>query len=165
MDTTKTKFDFLMNSLHCIIEMRNRMTLPDGIVWNSLEHIVRDNGQRYRKAKLPTEFKMGIPKHCFYNCGVLAIKRPDLVYVEGFAVAEKVPFPIHHAWLAKKGKTNVIEVTSSLFSVYYGIPFTQQYIIKKYATMKQCSSLLDDWENKFPCLFMTTNKLSEIIQK
>lgn len=150
--------------MQAVVELRSTMYKPDGLIWNSFEQIVLDKGQRYKRAKLPKEFTMGVPRYCFHNSLAVALKNPDLVYVEGFAFSCGI-MPVHHAWLARKGKTNVIEITNDNYTAYLGIPFTHEYLKYRYSIMKDSASLLDDWRNQFPCLYMNHDDLNKIIQK
>lgn len=63
------------------------------------EELVLDCGSFMEAKPLPVDVRHGSPKKCYWNCHKLTLKREDLTYVEGFAIASQVPMPVAHAWL------------------------------------------------------------------
>lgn len=74
-------------------------------------------------------FNTGPKGACFKNATAEALARTDVFYVEGYAIEERVPVPVQHAWLVN-GEGSVIDPTwgSRQGSAYFGIPFTQQFV-------------------------------------
>lgn len=96
------------------------------------------------------------PKACFYNCQLLASfdREKELVYVEGFAAHEKVPIPLHHAWLLDGD--DVVDPTWGVPEgegrEYIGCRFDTKTIAKRIVSSRRSVSFLDDFENQWPLL-------------
>ena len=104
---------------------------------------------------------MGMPKHCFQNSFMLAIRR-KLVYVEGYAVVSGVGLPILHAWCVRPGSDEVIDVTTTNVEDYFGIPFDTEFVKRQRANSKS-ASLIDNWCDDFPLLTMPEEELCKVI--
>lgn len=48
---------------------------------------------------------------CYFNAYHAQALVPDALYVEGFAVSPRFPFPINHSWLEIEGTNNVVDPT------------------------------------------------------
>lgn len=56
------------------------------------------HGREFVGQHLPDEFEQMAPQMCFMNSFKLAENDDRLHYVEGYALRDHVPLPIHHAW-------------------------------------------------------------------
>lgn len=77
----------------------------------------------------PRWLRMGTMRDCFNNATLYAVSRPDVWYVEGYASGPELSIPAHHAWLVDcDGK--VVDPTwpGSRNNVYFGVPFTQDFV-------------------------------------
>lgn len=80
-------------------------------------------------------------KECWYNASVLAVSNQGLTFCEGYAVRDKLPIPIQHAWVTFKGRAidvtwgNTYTVRSPknilarirnniAYSIYFGVEIT-----------------------------------------
>ena len=73
--------------------------------------------------------KAGKPQQCYMNAAKLALRRDDLIYVEGHVCIHGIP--IEHAWNVRPDGT-VVDVTLrgdvSRVSDYYGVPISTAYL-------------------------------------
>jgi hypothetical protein len=56
------------------------------------------HGRAWTPAPLPHGVERGMKARCFRNAAALAIRRRNLIYVEGYAIEARVPLPVLHAW-------------------------------------------------------------------
>jgi hypothetical protein len=117
----------------------------------SLEHFVLEYGQEYTARPLPPGVRILQPKSCFLNAAIVAMQR-HWIYVEGYATLPTLPIPIHHAWVAQPGSREAIDVTTTNLTDYFGVPFTEAYLRKRYRRSKYSMSLIDDWEKRWPLM-------------
>lgn len=94
------------------------------------ESVVLIHGKQYTPQKLPSKYKMAQAKKCFQNAFELANSNPELTYVEGFAVPDFVPIPIHHAWTVDKQGKVVDNTWKTPGAEYMGVPFELPFIYK-----------------------------------
>lgn len=133
--------------------------------WACFEEFVLKFGVYYEWETRPKNFKQGIIKQCFSNSSLLARKHENLVYVEGFASGQKVPLPVHHAWVVRRGSNKVIDVTTEYFDTYIGVPFDTKFLKKHWRSKPKSSSLIDNWEDGFPLLKMNEAEIRGIMEK
>jgi hypothetical protein len=55
-------------------------------------------GRAWAPQALPVSVPRGPQRRCYENAGTLAIERPELTYVEGYAAAPGSIIPVNHAW-------------------------------------------------------------------
>lgn len=84
---------------------------PTTAQYRCQEQFVLENG--IWSTFVDSDILLGTPKECYSNALKRTIENPDkYIYVEGFIMPEKIPFPIHHAWLVDRGNhTKAYEVT------------------------------------------------------
>ncbi len=103
--------------------------------WRSIGHLplldefILRNGKPYIAAKY--KGARGVPKECFKNACDLHEARPNLVYVEGYALRHSLCIPMHHAWLADPKTHEVVDPTWNNPEAcdYFGVPFTREETI------------------------------------
>jgi hypothetical protein len=76
----------------------NGQARPAGWHYDSEEDFVLQHGQESLWAPLPAGVRYGRTKECFKNAMRLADRRPDLMYVEGWASRPALGIPMHHGW-------------------------------------------------------------------
>ncbi|GAB1545146.1 hypothetical protein NUACC21_78220 [Scytonema sp. NUACC21] len=78
---------------------------------------------------LPQEIK-GVPAHCYYNCHQILSKKKykDLIYVEGYAIAPNVGFPVNHAWLMDSQGYALDPTWREPGLVYFGVPLSNNWV-------------------------------------
>jgi hypothetical protein len=138
-----------------MVEIRKKCKMNGHLKWCCFEELVLKFGQEYESQPRPKKFKAGIPKQCFHNSAKLAIRRPDLVYVEGYGFMKNLGLPILHAWVVERGSNKAIDVI--------GIPFTTQYIRSRLKASSDTVSMLDDYRNDFPLLRMDESEISQVV--
>jgi hypothetical protein len=115
---------------------------------------VADNGLLFASQPLPSRYRIGRPKACYYNSYQMAVRNPRLTYVEGYATHI---IPIMHAWCVDQNG-NVHDRTWANGEHYVGLPIKTSYLKKVIQTRKKKDgklasyALLDDWQNRFPLL-------------
>lgn len=72
--------------------------------------------------KRPKGFRKGRRNQCYMNASRVALRRDDVVYCEGFAVSEKLPIPLSHAWLLTMDGEVVDLTWDHGTASYFGIP-------------------------------------------
>lgn len=105
----------------------------------SMEGFVLKQGEDFEVPDSPPDIDLMTPKECFSNAAQMTVVDvfnqygEDLEYVEGFVMSPNVPFPIHHAWVTKKGTNTVIDPTLGWRpnSAYIGVRMTDSYVRKK----------------------------------
>jgi hypothetical protein len=114
-----------------MIESKDRSVADfarEGFFGQGIGKIILELGRSYRRddtllsrnlRTLSREKKM-----CYRNSAEIALQRPDLTYVEGYAFADiPLPFPVAHAWLVTDDGL-VVDPTWDAGFEYFGIPFT-----------------------------------------
>lgn len=107
---------------------------PAGWRWNSPEDLVLSLGRAWSPAPLPAGIEPMAIKQCFTNAYLLAARRSDLTYVEGYAAGV---IPVHHAWCVDR-LGNVVDPTWASHprtarglaagTEYMGIPFKTSWL-------------------------------------
>lgn len=82
------------------------------------------------------------PTQCFRNSRIVAARRRNHVYVEGYATSV-IP-GIHHAWVARHDGT-IIDPTWSTGDAYIGVPFEPRWARAQMLETRNCQSILDNW--------------------
>jgi len=122
-------------------------------VYCSHEDFILQNGCVFNAPSNAEHYLGDLSKQCFYNSFRRLNESPDkkYFYVEGFLRYGHFP-PIQHAWLVD-GAGQVWETTSSFppaerlleSSLYYGVPFPRETVIKL-LTANGYESILHDFE-------------------
>lgn len=91
-----------------------------------LERFVLRNGREYIAA--PFHGERMPAKECFRNALLYRPTNLELLYVEGFALAPRLPMPIHHAWTVDPKTSKVIDPTwkEPEACQYLGVPFNRR---------------------------------------
>lgn len=113
-------------------------------------------GQAYEPQCLPKGFRMGRPKQCYYNSAVQALRKPNLIYVEGFALAGGLQNETQHAWLVERGSNKVIERTHN-FDAYFGIPFRTSFVRKRFYKQDGLP-IMGNWDGGEEILYAMTDE-------
>ena len=115
------------------------------------ENFVLKYGVCCKAQELPKRYRRGAMRACFKNAALMS-KRHDLIYVEGFASANKGHSPTLHAWCIDKCGS-VYDRTWSFTGLnsYFGIPIKQSYLKKMYEATG-AYGVLDQWEIGYPIL-------------
>lgn len=95
----------------------------------------------------------GKAKGCFANVQrhlTMNANAGDLLYTEGYAIADKVPIPLYHAWLTRKNTLEVIDLTWEKGIEYFGVIFPTTLVLNNILEQESYASLVDDWQNDFP---------------
>jgi hypothetical protein len=129
----------------------------------NVSDFVAKYGKSFEYQQLPVKYPKMTPKYCFYNSMCLALKRRNLVYVEGFALVESALLPIHHAWCVEIGSNKVIDPTTSNLRDYFGVPFKIEVVDKKSKDKTGQCSIIDDVEHKWPLLKMSREQVLKLV--
>lgn len=79
--------------------------------------------------KSPHWLAHGPMKECFTNAQYVALSRPDVFYVEGYAVDLDVGIPMEHAWLCDAQGVAIDPTWKDAANCeYYGIAFTRDFL-------------------------------------
>jgi hypothetical protein len=82
---------------------------------------IRDHGVLMEEfSSEHAEFRRGKLGDCYMNAGRVVYDRPDLRYVEGYAVPGNIGIPLMHAWLVDEDG-RVIDPTWADGAAYYGV--------------------------------------------
>lgn len=85
---------------------------------------------------------LGIPARlrrggCQANCQRLVLKKRSLTYVEGYAMAQNVSLPLHHAWLLDTDGHVIDPTWDTPGSCYLGIALATSWIKSIWNSRKQ----------------------------
>ena len=105
--------------------------------YRGFEELVLECGKVMEPKPLPKTIKRGQPRICYANCQRLVLKNRSLTYVEGYAMAQGVSIPLHHAWLLD-ANGYVIDPTWEPFGCcYLGIPLATSWVKSIWHSRKQ----------------------------
>ena len=96
--------------------------------YGGFEELVLDCGVEMSFASLPENIETGLPKNCYYNCLQILDEHPELIYCEGYALADGLVLPVPHAWLINS-KGEVIDPTWNDRSTYIGVSFDTDWLV------------------------------------
>lgn len=103
-------------------------------------------------APKPTVTTKGEPSQCFTNAFLLAMKHPEMSYVEGYAIATADGTRTAHAWLTDR-QGQAIEVTwDRPGAAYGGIPFKLDFLGRRLRDDGEIGSMIDDFMHDWPLL-------------
>lgn len=123
----------------------------EGWRYSSYEELVLEQGQAWEPAPLPPSIEHGVPKECFSNALLLAVARPDLTYVEGWATSI---IPVAHAWCVDYNGLVVDPtwVDSDLERAYYGVAFDTTTALTIVTETGYYGIFGNDWKRDFELL-------------
>jgi hypothetical protein len=127
--------------------MKSTMSIASEFHYKGMEHFLLDNGQWYEPQPWAHTVPTGAPKQCFGNAMILGAWK-GLRYVEGIAVAERVPFPVHHAWNLDAEGRLIDNTWLNLGAAYFGVEFSLGRADD--AIWNGDSSVLDDYLRGHP---------------
>lgn len=107
--------------------IRKLYSKPDS-KYAGFEELVLDCGTAMTANPMPATIKQGLPKSCYWNSQQLAFKRKSLTYVEGYALAEDISFPIAHAWLLTPEGYAIDPTWETPGICYLGVPFSTEWV-------------------------------------
>lgn len=139
----------LQRALEMLRDAQRQQCQRAGLVYAGSPDFVLQHGTWYAPAPL-TFRERGAPKMCFGNAIMLAVKRPELVYVEGYALSPVLAAPIHHAWNATPAGELVDITWRNEGLAYLGVVFSVERADD--ATWHGDASVLDDWKRRWPLL-------------
>ena len=153
--------------LKSMVQMRKTMNVSSAseLKWCCFEELVLKFGVQNESAPRPKSFRKGTPKQCFANSAKLAMRKKNLIYVEGYGVMKNLGIPLLHAWVVERGSNKVIDVTTDNFDTYVGIKFSTSYLKSRWNACKECFSMFDDFENDFPLLRMEEAEILQILDR
>lgn len=106
-------------------------TLHDGWRFGSYEHLVWTLGRPYLPRALPPSVLPGVAKKCYANTLDLVLVRPELTYVEGFALHAEAGLAVLHAWAVDAvGRVWDRTWEHPERCSYYGIPFQRAELLR-----------------------------------
>lgn len=113
---------------------------------------VVEHGWWYTPSSRPASITQGDVNECFTNAFALAMQRPELCYVEGYATAFDDGARVAHAWVTD-GEGNGIEVTWDLpGSAYAGVPMKVEFLGRRLRDHGEIGCMIDDYTNDWPLL-------------
>lgn len=94
---------------------------------------LRQLGRPWQAQVKPVNIPWGLPRQCYGNAAQLALARPELTYVEGYAYPGSV-IPVHHAWCVD-AQGSVVDNTfsDSGQAQYFGFPLSTHFLLKELA--------------------------------
>jgi hypothetical protein len=119
-----------------------------------VEDFVREHGRTWPPQQLPPGYKLMKLGHCGRNASRLALRDPELTYVEGFAVPNFFIGQVNylgHSWVADPEGRVIDPTWPEGGSEYFGVPFETDYV-RGIGKGKPISTLLDRWWDEFPLL-------------
>lgn len=120
--------------------------------WYSTGHFIKTHGRLWKPCpELPKSVRPGTAKQCFKDAALLAMRRPDLIYCEGYGLSI---FPVLHAWCVdQSGK--VVDPTWTGNGIYareyFGVAILTDYLTEALLQQKHYC-LIDAWEQRWPML-------------
>jgi hypothetical protein len=144
--------------LHATVTLISRNNIHvRGSKYSCLDEFILEHGRAFHNVVSFKDYKLrqGIPKECYRNAALVAQRRDDLIYCEGYATSV---IPVMHAWLVDK-QGNVIDNTweggryddGKYPRAYFGIPIKRTYLVRSLCNRK-IYGVIDNWENEWPIL-------------
>jgi hypothetical protein len=123
---------------------------PQGYVYNGAADFLLQHGKWYEPMPYPEGMWDGVPKCCFGNSIIAAVKY-GLRYVEGFAVANlgiRLHLPVHHAWNVDSSGRLYDSTWKPIGLAYFGVEFSVERADD--ATWNGDASVLNDYQRGNP---------------
>ena len=107
--------------------MKNIHKNPD---WNyrSFQELILDCGLAMKGKPRSSDIDLGRPKSCYYNCQQLIFTHEELIYVEGYAIAQDVSLPLSHAWLMDRDGHAIDPTWETPGAAYFGVPLATAWV-------------------------------------
>lgn len=105
--------------------------------YRGFEELVLECGRVMEPKPLPKNIKQGQPRFCYANCQELVLKNRSLTYVEGYAMAQDVSIPLHHAWLVDANGYVIDPTWETPGCCYLGIPLATSWVKSIWNSRKQ----------------------------
>jgi hypothetical protein len=121
---------------------------PEFVYRGPMDFVLR-HGRSYVPQPLPKPYRVGAQKMCFGNAIIVAASY-GLAYVEGYALAPTIRFPIHHAWNADADGNLVDTTWAGTGAAYLGVAFALGRADE--ATWDGDGTVLDDFKRRWPLL-------------
>jgi hypothetical protein len=141
---TATPADDLLRFLQQMRRLRAETRTPAAWHCHGPEDFILTHGRPWATAPKPAAIRWGPRKACFGNAYRLAVRHPEFVYVEGYAIAH---IAVHHAWVVDRAGVVIDNtwrpdrVLSPRDFAYYGVPFKTDYVVDM-AARQQCFGVL-----------------------
>ncbi|KVP65607.1 hypothetical protein [Burkholderia ubonensis] len=85
-------------------------------------------GRDWQAQALPSGVPLGPKRRCYENAGTLALERPELTYVEGYACPPGL-IPVHHAWCVDaQGRVIDNTLADPGNAQYFGVPISRDQL-------------------------------------
>lgn len=155
---------FLLQYLNMMLEVHKRnhkaFTGEDMLFLGPIDLLLQ-RAQFFPFRPLPANVPRMPVQQCFQNALKLATQRPELTYVEGYAISI---MPVSHAWCIDRDGF-VVDPTwvKNQGSVYFGLPFHTDYVWKTVGNSDSWSVLFD-WMGDYP-LCTGKQSLEEAVPK
>jgi len=119
--------------------------------YKSIYEFILDNGKEYNFTT-DVEYIFSKPKECFMNAYNFINSNSDfdLIYVEGYAISDKVNLPLYHAWAVDESGI-VYDPTWRNGKEYYGVEFPMSYVSAILCEVGRIG-VIDAWECHYPLL-------------
>lgn len=100
-------------------------------------------GRDWVAQPLPDDVPPGPIRQCYENAGALALERPELTYVEGYAYPPGL-IPVHHAWCVdRQGRVIDNTLASAAHSEYFGVPVSRDHLYETVGQRKHWGILVE----------------------
>jgi len=120
--------DELRQYLQDRVTLLQKIRPNQGWKYASYEELILDCGIVMEAKPLPKDIKRGLPRSCYYNSQKLVFRKSDLIYVEGYALAEDVSIALPHAWLMTPQGYAIDPTWDEPGVAYLGIPFSTDWV-------------------------------------
>lgn len=139
----------LRSYLQAMIELHRQIRAgQETLAYSSIEEFVLRAGRFYPWRKRPRKYRKDPSGQCFRNAQILASRRSDLTYCEGFGASV---IPLLHAWCIDR-KGEVIDSTWNGSGGYWGVTIATKYVMRRMVETQKHISLIDDWSDGWPLL-------------
>lgn len=99
-----------------------------------MDRFILERGVDFTGSPLPKGWRRALPKQCFANAGRIVIhnSRTTLIYHEGYVIGERLPIPIHHAWIVDEhGRVIDTTLREPEKHEYLGVPFRREIVLRE----------------------------------
>ena len=148
-----SQIETYLRQLHDL-RVRDKHGGLDGWRYPTIEAFLLQYGRLWKPMPLGRHRFVRMPiQQCFANALKLALRRPDLTYVEGWAGRL---IPIHHAWCVDEVGAVVDPTWRPLPPLpdpeeYFGVPFLARWV-QRVVRQSRLSGVLYNYRSNFSCL-------------
>lgn len=138
------------NDLQKMLEQhRDLVKLHPTLVYRYGWDFVLQHGKFYETIpRYPRSGWCGAERKCFANSVMVATMKPGFKYIEGYAITEICPFPIHHAWNEDPSGNLIDSTWLNTGTAYCGVEFSVERADE--ATWDGEASILNDYRRRYP---------------